>query len=50
VQGGGIHQNQAVNSLLFLFRHGLKQEFGELSDVPRENSRFIFRSSCPERR
>ena len=28
-------QNQAFNSLLFLFRHALKKEFGELRDVPR---------------
>ncbi len=28
-------QNQAFNSLLFLFRHGLKREFSELRDVPR---------------
>jgi integron integrase len=28
-------QNQAFNSLLFLFRQGLKREFGELRDVPR---------------
>ncbi|HIJ95781.1 MAG TPA: integron integrase [Desulfuromonadales bacterium] len=28
-------QNQAFNSLLFFYRHGLKREFGELSDVPR---------------
>jgi integron integrase len=28
-------QNQAFNSLLFLFRHALKREFGELKDVPR---------------
>lgn len=28
-------QNQAFNSILFLFRHGLKREFGELRDVPR---------------
>jgi integron integrase len=28
-------QNQAFNSLLFLFRHGLKREFGELKGVPR---------------
>ena len=28
-------QNQAFNSLLFLFRHGLKRDFGELHDVPR---------------
>lgn len=28
-------QNQAFNSLLFFFRHGLKREFGELRDVPR---------------
>jgi integron integrase len=28
-------QNQAFNSLLFLYRHGLKREFGELRDVPR---------------
>lgn len=28
-------QNQAFNSLLFLFAHGLKREFGELRDVPR---------------
>ncbi|WP_238525070.1 site-specific integrase [Geobacter sulfurreducens] len=27
-------QNQAFNSLLFLFRHALKREFGELRDVP----------------
>jgi integron integrase len=28
-------QNQVFNSLLFLFRHGLKREFGELRGVPR---------------
>ena len=28
-------QNQAFNSLLFFFRHGLKREFGELRNVPR---------------
>jgi len=28
-------QNQAFNSLLFFYRHGLKPEFGELRDVPR---------------
>lgn len=28
-------QNQAFNSILFLFRHGLKREFGELRNVPR---------------
>jgi site-specific recombinase XerD len=28
-------QNQAFNSLLFLFRHALKKDFGELRDVPR---------------
>lgn len=28
-------QNQAFNSLLFLFRYGLKREFGELRGVPR---------------
>jgi integron integrase len=28
-------QNQAFNSLLFLFRHALKREFGDLRDVPR---------------
>jgi integron integrase len=28
-------QNQAFNSILFLFRHGLKREFGELRGVPR---------------
>ena len=28
-------QNQAFNALLFLFRHGLKREFGELRGVPR---------------
>lgn len=28
-------QNQAFNSLLFLFRHALKREFGELRDVSR---------------
>ena len=28
-------QNQAFNSLLFFFRHGLNREFGELRDVPR---------------
>lgn len=28
-------QNQAFNSLLFLFRHGLKNEFGDLRGVPR---------------
>jgi len=28
-------QNQAFNSLLFFYRHGLRREFGELRDVPR---------------
>jgi integron integrase len=28
-------QNQAFNALLFLYRHGLKQEFGEIKDIPR---------------
>jgi len=28
-------QNQAFNALLFLYRHALKREFGELRDVPR---------------
>jgi len=28
-------QNQAFNSLLFLFRHALQREFGELREVPR---------------
>ncbi len=28
-------QNQAFNSLLFLYRYALKREFGELRDVPR---------------
>ena len=28
-------QNQAFNALLFLFRHVLKKEFGEIKDVPR---------------
>ena len=28
-------QNQAFNALLFLFKHVLKQEFGEIQDVPR---------------
>ncbi len=28
-------QNQAFNSLLFLFRYALKRDFGELRDVPR---------------
>ena len=28
-------QNQAFNSLLFMYRYGLKREFGELRDVPR---------------
>lgn len=27
-------QNQAVNALLFFFRHILKKEFGEIKDVP----------------
>jgi integron integrase len=35
-------QNQAFNSLLFLFRHALKSEFGDLRDVPRaKKSRYI---------
>jgi integron integrase len=28
-------QNQAFNALLFLFRHALKQDFGDYKDVPR---------------
>jgi integrase len=35
-------QNQAFNALLFLYRHGLKREFGELRDVPRaKKSQYI---------
>lgn len=35
-------QNQAFNSLLFLYRHALKSEFGDLRDVPRaKKSRYI---------
>ena len=35
-------QNQAFNALLFLFRHVLKKDFGDLSDVPRaKRSRYI---------
>lgn len=35
-------QNQAFNSLLFFYRHGLKREFGELKDVPRaKKSRYV---------
>ncbi|SEH04680.1 integron integrase [Candidatus Venteria ishoeyi] len=32
-------QNQAFNALLFLFRHVLKKEFGEIKDVPRAKRR-----------
>jgi Mlc titration factor MtfA (ptsG expression regulator) len=28
-------QNQAFNALLFLFKHVLKKEFGEIKGVPR---------------
>jgi len=42
-------QNQTFNSLLFLFRHGLKREFGELRDVPRaKRSRYIPAVLCRE--
>jgi integron integrase len=35
-------QNQAFNALLFLFRHALKQDFGDLKDVPRaKKSKYI---------
>jgi integron integrase len=35
-------QNQAFNALLFLFRHALKQDFGEVKDVPRaKKSKYI---------
>ncbi len=35
-------QNQAFNSLLFLFRHALKSDFGDLRDVPRaKKSRYL---------
>ena len=35
-------QNQAFNALLFLFRHSLKQDFGDLKDVPRaKKSKYI---------
>jgi hypothetical protein len=35
-------QNQAFNSLLFLYRHALKREFGDLRDVPRaKKSRYV---------
>ncbi|MBU0729748.1 MAG: integron integrase [Proteobacteria bacterium] len=32
-------QNQAFNALLFLFRHVLKKEFGEVKDIPRAKRR-----------
>ncbi len=32
-------QNQAFNALLFIFRHILKTEFGEIKDVPRAKRR-----------
>ena len=35
-------QNQAFNALLFLFRHALQQDFGDIEDVPRaKKSKFI---------
>ena len=35
-------QNQAFNALLFLYRHALKREFGDIRDVPRaKKSRYI---------
>jgi integron integrase len=35
-------QNQAFNALLFLFRHALKQDFGDYRDVPRaKKSKYI---------
>jgi integron integrase len=35
-------QNQAFNALLFLFRHSLKQDFGDYKDVPRaKKSKYI---------
>jgi integrase len=35
-------QNQAFNALLFLFRHVLKKEYGEMRDVPRaKRSKYI---------
>lgn len=40
-------QNQAFNSLLFLFCHGLKREFGELRDVPRAKKSLYSRGTLP---
>lgn len=38
-------QNQAFNSLLFLYRHALKKDFGDLRDVPRaKKSLYNYRS------
>jgi integron integrase len=35
-------QNQAFNSLLFLYRHALKKDFGDMRDVPRaKKSKYI---------
>lgn len=35
-------QNQAFHALLFLYRHALKQDFGDFSDVPRaKKSKYI---------
>ena len=34
-------QNQAFNAILFLFRHALKREFGELRGVPRAKKSLI---------
>ena len=35
----GSTQNQAFNSILFFFRHVLKSEFGDMTDVPRAKKR-----------
>jgi hypothetical protein len=42
-------QNQAFNAPLFLFRHVLKQDFGDHKDVPRAKNQDISPWSFPER-
>ncbi|MCZ6672538.1 MAG: phage integrase N-terminal SAM-like domain-containing protein [Verrucomicrobia bacterium] len=45
-------QNQALNGLLFFYRHILKKDFGQLKDVPRAKRRpyiqGMFKRGCSQ--
>jgi len=43
-------QNQVFNALLFLYRHVIKREFGEIKDIPGPNANLTFPRFYPGKR